>query len=35
MTLQSKRELEATRNKLQELEQLYADTQADSGHGGY
>ena len=35
MTLQNKRELKATRKKLQELEQLYADTQADSRQGGY
>jgi hypothetical protein len=34
MSLQSKRELEVTRKKLQKLEQLYAETQADST-GGY
>ena len=35
MSLQSKRELEVTRKKLQELEQLYAKTAADSSQGGY
>ena len=35
MTLQSTRELEVTRKKLQELEQLYATTLADSSQRGY
>lgn len=35
MSLQSNRELEVTRKKLQELEHLCADTQADSSQGGY
>jgi len=35
MSLQSKRELEVTRKKLQELEQLYAKTEADSPQSGY
>ena len=35
MSLQSKRELEVTRKKLQELEQLYAKTEADSSQSGY
>jgi hypothetical protein len=35
MNLQSKRELEVTRKKVQELEQLYATTQADSSQHGY
>ncbi|HEV8062997.1 MAG TPA: hypothetical protein VGP68_24160 [Gemmataceae bacterium] len=35
LNLQSKRELEATRKKVQDLEQLYAATQADSSQSGY
>ena len=35
MSLQSTRELEVTRKKLQELEQLYATTLADSSQRGY
>jgi hypothetical protein len=35
MTLQSKRELEVTRKRLQELEQLYAETQADLTQSDY
>ena len=35
MSLQSKRELEVTRKKLQELEQLYAKTEADSSQSAY
>ena len=35
MSLQSKRELEVTCKKLQELEQLYAATLADSSQRGY
>jgi hypothetical protein len=35
MSLQSTRELEVTREKLQELEQLYARTLADSSQRGY
>ncbi len=34
MSLQSKRELEVTRKKLQELEQLYAKTEADRTQSG-
>jgi hypothetical protein len=35
MSLQSKRELEVTRSRLQELEQLYAKTQADLTQSEY
>jgi hypothetical protein len=35
MSLQSKRELDVTRKKLQDLEQLYAATLADCSKGGY
>jgi 5-bromo-4-chloroindolyl phosphate hydrolysis protein len=35
MNLQSKRELEVTRKKLQELEKLYAKTEADSSQSAY
>ena len=35
MILQSKRELEVTREKLRGLEELYAKTQAESGDGAY
>ena len=35
MSLQSKRELDRTRKKLQELEQLYAKTEADSSQSTY
>jgi hypothetical protein len=35
MSLQSTRELEVARKKLQELEQLYATTLADSSQRGY
>lgn len=35
MSLQSNRELEVTRKKLQELEQLYAKTAADSSQSTY
>ncbi len=35
MNLQSKRELEVTRKKVLELEQLYAATQADSSQSNY
>ena len=35
MILQSKRELEVTREKLRGLEALYAKTLADSGEGAY
>jgi len=35
MTLQSNRELERTRQKLRELEQLYATTQATSAESAY
>ncbi|MCE9534041.1 MAG: hypothetical protein K8T89_23425 [Planctomycetes bacterium] len=35
MNLQSKRELELTRKKLQDLERLYAETEVDPTQGGY
>jgi uncharacterized protein involved in exopolysaccharide biosynthesis len=35
MTLQSNRELEVTRRKLSELEQLYAKAQASPAEGDY
>ncbi len=35
MSLQSKRELETTRKKLHELEQLFAKTEADSVQSDY
>jgi hypothetical protein len=35
MSLQSIRELEVTRQRLQELEQVYAATLADSSQTGY
>ena len=35
MSVQSNRELEVTRKKLRELEQLYAKTESDSAEGRY